>query len=365
MRRRLIAALASVAIICVAMARVSAHPAADTEVVVTLDRTGACEVMFTTARDPLVLKLEALAGKPPDPPLSDAAREGRILTLHSTLAGHLELIVDGHPVTLTLIATEGVTDRPGRITIRFAGRLPSSASQLQWRTRLVYGSYVFAVRRDRGDGSAPLEAFEWINGADLSSTHRVVVDPTRPQGISLWRLVGLGFAHILPHGLDHILFVLGLFLLATTSRMLLLQVTAFTVAHSATLGLALFGVVSVPATIVEPLIALSIAYVAFENVVTSRLHSWRLLLVFAFGLLHGLGFADVLTSLELPATNLAKTLVGFNLGVELGQVAVILVAAVAVRTLRLTAGDYRRLVVRPASVLIGLAGLFWMIQRLS
>ena len=119
----------------------------------------------------------------------------------------------------------------------------------------------------------------------------------------LWQLIALGFTHILPHGLDHILFVLGLFLLATNLRTLLLQVSAFTLAHSVTLGLALFEVVSVPAAIVEPLIALSIPYVAFENIVTTRLQPWRLLLVFGFGLLHGLGFAEVLASLKLQATN--------------------------------------------------------------
>ena len=249
--------------------------------------------------------------------------------------------------------------------IRFGGRLPAGASSLQWSTGIVYGSYVFAVRRDGGNGSAPTGSLRMDQRAARSNAHSVGAVDTPPGGVPLWQLIGLGFTHILPHGLDHILFVLGLFLLATNLRTLLLQVSAFTLAHSVTLGLALFEVVSVPAAIVEPLIALSIAYVAFENIVTTRLQPWRLLLVFGFGLLHGLGFADVLASLNLPATNLASTLIGFNLGVEIGQVAVILCASVVVRALRLTAADYRRFVVRPASALIGLVGLFWMIERLS
>ncbi len=97
----------------VALADVSAHPAADTEVVVTLDRSGTLEITLATARDPLVLKLEALAGKTPDPALSEAAREGRILTLQSTLLDQLELNVDGKPLPLTLTAITGAADRPG------------------------------------------------------------------------------------------------------------------------------------------------------------------------------------------------------------------------------------------------------------
>ena len=346
-------------------ARLAAHPAADTEVVVTLDRSRGLEVTLATARDPLLLKLEALAGKAPDAALSEAAREGRILTLQSTLLGHLELTAEGKPVALAVIALDRVADRPGRIVIRFGGRLPPGATNLQWRAGLVYGSYVFAVQRDSGGASGPLEAFEWINGPARSQIYTVTAADTSARGVPFLQLVGLGVTHILPHGLDHILFVLGLFLLASHLRTLLLQVSAFTIAHSVTLGLALFGIVSVPAAVVEPLIALSIAYVAFENLLTSRLQPWRLLLVFGFGLLHGLGFADVLASLDLPATNLANTLIGFNLGVEIGQLAVILVAAVVVRGMRLPAADYRRWVARPASALIGLAGLFWMYQRLS
>ncbi len=112
--------------------------------------------------------------------------------------------------------------------------------------------------------------------------------------------LSLGYTHILPKGLDHILFVLGLFLLSPRLRPMLLQVTAFTIAHSITLGLSIYGIVSLPSRIVEPLIALSIAYVAIENLVTRELKPWRLALVFMFGLLHGMGFAGVLRELGLP-----------------------------------------------------------------
>src|SRR5262249_58079568 len=111
------------------------------------------------------------------------------------------------------------------------------------------------------------------------------------------RYVRLGFRHILPDGLDHILFVLGLFLLSPRLRPLLVQVSAFTVAHTATLALSTLGLVRLPPAVVEPLIALSIAYVAIENTVVRELRPWRIALVFGFGLLHGLGLAGALGAL--------------------------------------------------------------------
>jgi hypothetical protein len=138
--------------------------------------------------------------------------------------------------------------------------------------------------------------------------------------------MGLGFTHILPKGLDHILFVLGLYLLSTKWKPLLVQVTSFTIAHSITLGLSMYGVVSLPPSIVEPLIALSIAYVAIENVVTSELHAWRPVVVFGFGLLHGMGFAGVLQEIGMPRSEFVTALISFNVGVELGQLAVITLA---------------------------------------
>jgi hypothetical protein len=171
-----------------------------------------------------------------------------------------------------------------------------------------------------------------------------------------------GFVHVLPLGLDHILFVLGLFLLSRARRPLLLQVTTFTLAHSVTLALATLGWVEVSGSIVEPVIALSIAAVALENIFHPRYTSWRLLIVFVFGLVHGLGFAGALKDLDLPASSLAVGLVGFNIGVEAAQLAVIALAFFATAWLR-EAARYRRFVVIPGSTLIALAGIYWAIER--
>jgi hypothetical protein len=178
------------------------------------------------------------------------------------------------------------------------------------------------------------------------------------------RFFELGFLHILPYGLDHILFVLGLFFFSIHMRPLLIQVTAFTIAHSITLGLSLVGVFSLPASIVEPIIALSIAVVALENIFFRRLKPSRWIIVFGFGLIHGMGFAGVLKGLGLPEGQFLTTLVAFNLGVEAGQLAVIALAFAATFW-AMRKPWYFRFVVVPVSALIALVGLYWTVTRIA
>ncbi|MFK7877810.1 MAG: HupE/UreJ family protein [Paracoccaceae bacterium] len=190
--------------------------------------------------------------------------------------------------------------------------------------------------------------------------------------------IPVGFDHILPKGLDHILFVLGLFLLSTAWRPLLWQVTAFTAAHTVTLALGALGLVNLPGSIVEPLIAASIVYVAIENIFARRLNTWRPAIVFGFGLLHGLGFASVLGDFGLPEAQFIPALLGFNIGVELGQLTVIAMAGIVV-WLALQAAraahfpgeesaieDYPvlfRAVSVTGSMCIALIGIWWVIER--
>ena len=172
----------------------------------------------------------------------------------------------------------------------------------------------------------------------------------------------LGFIHIVPEGTDHILFVLGLFLLSARLRPLVWQVTAFTVAHAVTLTLAAFDVVTLPPRVVEPLIALSVAYVAIENMLVDRMTRWRPAVVFGFGLLHGLGFAGVLGELGLPEDERLLALLSFNAGIEVGQLAIIATAALALWWCR-TKPWYRRRVTVPASLAIAATGLVWAVER--
>lgn len=171
-----------------------------------------------------------------------------------------------------------------------------------------------------------------------------------------------GFEHIIPKGLDHILFILGLFFSSLLLASLLWQVTAFTLAHSVTLGLASLGIVTAPGNIVEPLIALSIVWIAIENCLFKKTSKWRSIVVFGFGLLHGLGFAAVLSEYGLPKDDLVPSLLAFNLGVELGQVSIILMAFAITFMIRKKTW-FRSRVQIPISLLIGSVGLFWFLER--
>lgn len=174
----------------------------------------------------------------------------------------------------------------------------------------------------------------------------------------------LGFKHILPLGLDHILFVLSLFLLNPKLKPILWQATAFTVAHTITLGLAMYGVIKPPANIVEPVIALSILYVALENIFSNKLRASRIGIVFLFGLIHGMGFASVLTELGLPKNAYLSSLLMFNLGVELGQVAVILTAFCLLGLPFGKSTYYRKAIVIPLSITIAVTAMYWTVQRI-
>ena len=171
-----------------------------------------------------------------------------------------------------------------------------------------------------------------------------------------------GFVHVLPLGLDHILFVLGLFFLSRRWKPIIYQVSVFTIAHTITLGLATLDLVAAPSHVVEPIIAASIAVVAIENIFFPGYRHVRLLVVFFFGLIHGLGFAGALSAFDLDPTSLVIGLLGFNVGVEFGQLAVI--ALVFGATFWLTEEKaYRKWVVVPGSALIALMGIYWTIER--
>ena len=277
----------------------------------------------------------------------------------------LRLTFDGQPASLHLQAIEvpEVADLrlPRQSTVRYRGSVPAGAKQLGWRLAPDFGDNVLRIRVAGEDAQvshwlkngAASPSFALADGLQAKSSSEVAVEYTV-----------LGFEHILPKGLDHILFVLGLFLLSLKLRPLLWQVTAFTLAHTVTLAASILGYISLSPSIIEPLIALSIAYVGIENVLTRTLHAWRPVIVFLFGLLHGMGFASVLTDLGLPESDLALALITFNVGVELGQLAVILAAFLLTLPMRSQPEIYRRWVVIPSSLAIAVTGLYWTWERL-
>lgn len=180
-----------------------------------------------------------------------------------------------------------------------------------------------------------------------------------------WFYFRLGVRHIIPLGLDHILFVASLCLLSTRIKPILWQATAFTVAHSITLALSMKGILVAPGPIVEAIMAVTILFVAIENILWSELKPWRVAIVFLFGLIHGMGFANALNEIGLPRNKFFTSILSFNLGVEIGQVLVIAcLFALLIMPFRRQPG-YRRFIVYPASIGIALISAYWLIERLA
>ncbi len=174
----------------------------------------------------------------------------------------------------------------------------------------------------------------------------------------------LGFIHILPQGFDHILFIIGLCLLSNKVSSILWQATAFTVAHSITLALSMKNIIVAPSALVEIIIAVSILFVAVENMLIKELKPWRIIIVFLFGLIHGLGFASSLNEIVLPRNKFLLSIVSFNAGVELGQIVIILLVFLFIIKPFGKQKYYRKWVVYPLSAIIGLLALCWTIQRI-
>lgn len=255
---------------------------------------------------------------------------------------------------------EGEPESAPMLDLRLEARLPPGTRRLEAAWQEPFGVVLMLTSVDEsGAETTPLVPGEKALVAERSAP----AEAMRPAPAAFGKWITLGFEHILPKGLDHILFVLGLFLLGPQWRHLLRQTVVFTLAHSASLAAATLGLVHFPPAPVEIFIAASIAWVGLGNLRGQAPGPPRLVLVALFGLIHGLGFASVLAGF-LPASGpaeLAVALLGFNLGVELGQLAVL---AAAFGTLgRL--GDRFHTVKRAGSIALTLAGLALVGVRLA
>ncbi|NJS38146.1 MAG: HupE/UreJ family protein [Rhodobacteraceae bacterium] len=257
----------------------------------------------------------------------------------------------------------GDITQPRDSELRITAALPADGSPVQVGWDASVGSVVV---RQMGGGDDAYTAI--LAGGELSTALPREGFATEGALPVFGRFIVSGFEHIIPKGLDHILFVLGLFFFSLRMGPLLWQVTAFTLAHTITLALASLKIVSIPAEMVEPLIAASIVYVAVENIFGTRngggrVGLVRIAVVFGFGLLHGLGFASVLSDVGLPEGRFAISLIGFNIGVELGQLAVIAAAFVALALPFGRKAWYRSAIAVPASVVIAGIGAWWTFER--
>ena len=251
----------------------------------------------------------------------------------------------------------GDVELPRTSGVTLVGPLPDGATAL--RVVWASGGGTLILRQQGVD--AP---YTGVLSGGGSSDWIALVGGQDESGLQAFlRYVPVGFDHILPKGLDHILFVLGLFFFSLRLRPLIWQISAFTLAHTVTLALGALGWVTVPAAIVEPLIAASIVWIAVENILRPRMSALRPVVVFGFGLLHGLGFASVLAEFGLPTAQFIPALLGFNVGVELGQLTVIFAAHLLVGVWFGKQPWYRTRIANPASIVIAAIGAYWFVER--
>jgi hydrogenase/urease accessory protein HupE len=289
-------------------------------------------------------------------PAAVAARREAIVTL---ISQRIQVWVDGGQVTGAAWSPPDVL--PDRDAIQLKGRYVPGAppSRLTLDVRLfpydpVHQTFVNIYERD----AVVLQA--------ILSRDRQQVEffPGTMQGTLavIRRFAASGVHHILI-GPDHLLFLIGLLLLGGSLRQLVLVVSAFTVAHSITLSLAVFRILAPPGWLIEPAIALSIVYVGADNLTVRGGRDMRAWIAFAFGLIHGFGFASVLREMELPPRALGWSLVSFNLGVEAGQLLVVIPVASALALIRARSERVGRQLAVAGSVVVIATGAFWFIQR--
>ena len=281
------------------------------------------------------------------------------------LAEDFTLFLDGQETPLTLIAVS-VADEPdmrlARDTIlEISTRLPTGGDSISVEWPAARGAVLI---RQMGAGSDPAYADYLASGGTSNAFSLAIKAPPAVTDV-ITTYVHSGIIHIIPDGLDHILFVIGLLAYSLSGRALIWQVSLFTVAHTLTLGLASLGWVTISGDVVEPLIALSIAWIGIENMRQKKpgLRLSRAVVVFGFGLLHGLGFASVLSDFGLPNTAFIVGLVSFNVGVEIGQLLIVLPIFFAIKALKLSPWAFRRGFQLPVSVAISAIGLFWVAER--
>ncbi|HHH19099.1 MAG TPA: HupE/UreJ family protein [Campylobacterales bacterium] len=311
-----------------------------------------------TDNSPVAIEYNTLRALPVEQVNAQATTFAQTLPqqMHFSDANASALPLDIELVKVTIAPNPDLSlARESQITYRITAPKSLSTVRFQWAKPL--GDAVFKVTQ----GETNLATL-WVRAGDLSKP--VTFNASAPtQGQAWLDYVIIGFEHILPLGLDHILFVIGLYLLSQRLAPLLWQVTAFTVAHTITLALATLGIFTLSPAIVEPLIAASITFVALENLRHHTLTKFRLMIVFVFGLLHGMGFAGVLGEIGLNPSAFITSLIAFNIGVELGQLAVIAGMYLAFGFWLGKTQYWEKWFRTPLSIIIAMIGIFWFMER--
>jgi hydrogenase/urease accessory protein HupE len=278
--------------------------------------------------------------------------------IRSLLAPRLQVVADGHALSAEWLEVETLDERQSvRFHLQYAVAGPPglvSLSTLMFPYDPNHQTFVNVYE----DGSLATQMI-----LDRAHTDTQYFAGSR-QGVFavVRKFIPAGVHHILI-GPDHLLFLVGLLLLGGSIRRLAMVVTSFTIAHSITLSLAALNILTPPARIIEPAIALSIVYVGADNLLAQGGRDVRAWIAFAFGFIHGFGFANVLREMELPRRALGWSLFSFNFGVEIGQLLVVVTVASAFALLRSRSEWARRQLVYAGSIVVILAGAFWFVQR--
>jgi HupE/UreJ protein len=291
-----------------------------------------------------------------DPALSSILR--RAPALRDMLGRRMDVDVDGRATPLQWGAVDAQAENDS-IRLRMSAALPSAPGVVTVRALLFpYDPNHQTFLNVYENGELRWQGIVDVNHPSVD----YVAGTTRGTFAIARRFIAAGIRHIWI-GPDHLLFLAGLLLLGGSVRRLMMIVTAFTLAHSVTLSIAVLGLFAPPPRLVEPLIALSIVYVGADNLLVKDGRDVRAWIAFAFGLVHGFGFASVLRETGLPARALGRSLLSFNIGVELGQLAFVVVAASLFALLRSRSDVAARRLAFAGSVVVVVAGMFWFVQR--
>lgn len=278
------------------------------------------------------------------------------------------LLINGKKTTLSLKSHKidfiGYKKRARKSILTYEAKLKNYPKNFLWKYHKPYGDSSLRHRlyvKDEYTWSDWLWIVAGESSQNISLTHLKFEN----QFEKFIKFIKIGYHHVIPKGLDHILFIVAMALSLLPWRQLLILVTSFTIAHSITLGLSMLEIANVPANIVEPLIALSIAYVAIENLMTSKSLKRKTIIVFFFGLLHGLGFAYMLKSFESDDESFISILLGFNVGVELAQIFIIFISLAVIYFIKMVNANLSKYIVNASLVTISLVGSYWFYDRLA
>ncbi|MBT4951519.1 MAG: HupE/UreJ family protein [Pelagibacteraceae bacterium] len=299
--------------------------------------------------------------------LPDNDLKENIMSNWDNISQNIYIKLDGDVQELNLLSIEIINQRNYEVTrdtiINFHIPLDKKNTSFSFSMSKKFGSII--LREQNLYKNVDQLYTNYLNSGDASDLINLNHTVALTKINSFIKYLFLGIEHIIPKGLDHMLFIIGLFLFSNLIRPLLLQVTMFTIAHTITLVIASLSLINVNASIVEPLIALSIVYIGVENIFKKYSNTKiRYYVIFLFGLLHGLGFALVLKDVGLDYSNLLMNLVSFNIGVEIAQIFILFLLYLTIGLFFSKKKYYKIIFQIPLSLFISLIAIYWFVERI-